>query len=51
MGYFIWIRLFQKINILFFFEIKVVSNKDFSLKYLIQAFNFHLLSWFNVYLP
>jgi hypothetical protein len=38
------LRLFQEINMFSFFEIKVVSNKKFSLKYLIQGFNPHLLS-------
>jgi len=39
------LRLFQEINMFFvFFEIKLVSNKNFSLKYLIQGFNPHLLS-------
>jgi len=37
------LKLFQKINIFFSFEIKLVSNKNFSLKYLIQGFNPHLL--------
>jgi hypothetical protein len=37
------LRLFQEINILFFFEIKLVSNNNFSLKYLIQGFYSHLL--------
>jgi hypothetical protein len=37
------LRLFQEI-IIFFFEIKLVSNKNVSLKYLIQGFNPHLLS-------
>jgi len=41
------LRLFQKINI--FFEIKLIFNKNFSFKYLIQGFNLHLLSCFNVY--
>jgi hypothetical protein len=36
------LRLFQKINMLFFFEIKLVFNKNFSVKYLIQGFNPHL---------
>jgi hypothetical protein len=45
------LRLFQEINMFFFFEIKVVSNKNFSLKYLIQGFNPHLLNWLNVYPP
>jgi hypothetical protein len=43
------LRLFQEINISFFFEIKLVSNKNFSLELGIQGFNPHLLSWFNVY--
>jgi hypothetical protein len=43
------LKLFQKINMFIFFEIKLVSNKIFSLKYLIQEFNPHLPSWFNVY--
>jgi hypothetical protein len=39
------LTLFQDINIFFlFWEIKLVSNKNFSLKYLIQGFNPHLLS-------
>jgi hypothetical protein len=29
----------------FFFEIKLIFNKNFSLKYLIQGFNPHLFSW------
>jgi hypothetical protein len=37
------LRLFQEINMFFFFEIKIVFNKNFSLKYLIQGFNPHLL--------
>jgi hypothetical protein len=45
------LRLFQEINILFFFDIKLVSNKISSLKHLIQGFNPLLLSWFNVYPP
>jgi hypothetical protein len=45
------LKLFQEINMFFFFEIKVVSNKKFSHKYLIQGFNPHSLSWFNVYPP
>jgi hypothetical protein len=44
------LKLFQEINMFFFvFEIKLVFNKNFSLKYLIQGFNFHFLSWLNVY--
>jgi hypothetical protein len=31
------LRFFQDINMFFFFEIKIVSNKNFSLKYLIQG--------------
>ncbi len=42
-------RLFQEINMFFFFDIKLVSNKKIPLKYLIQGFSPHLLSWFNVY--
>jgi hypothetical protein len=30
------LKLFQEINMFFSFEIKLVSNKNFSLKYLIQ---------------
>jgi hypothetical protein len=45
------LRLFQEINILFFFEIKLVSNKNVSFKYIIQGFNSHLFCWFNVYPP
>jgi hypothetical protein len=41
------LRLFQKINI--FVEIKLIFNKNFSFKYLIQGFNLHLLSCSNVY--
>jgi hypothetical protein len=37
------LRLFQEIKKKIF-EIKLVSNKNFSLKYLIQGFNPHLLS-------
>ncbi len=40
------LRLFQEINMFFFFEIKLVYNKNFSLKYLIQGFNPDLLTWF-----
>jgi len=45
------LRLFKKINIYFFFDIKLVTNKIFFLKYLIQGFNPLLLSRFNVYPP
>jgi hypothetical protein len=38
------LRLFQEINMIFFFETKLVSNKYFSFKYLIQGFNPHLFS-------
>jgi hypothetical protein len=38
------LRLFQKINIFFFFKIKLVSNKKKSFKYIIQRFNPHLFS-------
>ncbi len=43
------LKLFQEINMFFCFESKLVSNKNFSLKYLIQGFNPHLFSLFNVY--
>jgi hypothetical protein len=36
------LKLFQKINMFIFFEIKLVSNENFSLKYLIQEFNIPL---------
>jgi hypothetical protein len=45
------LRLFQEINMFIFFEIKLVSNKKFFLKHLIQRFNPHLFNWFNVYPP
>lgn len=45
------LKLFQKIDILFYFEIKLIFNKNFSLKYLIQGCNPHLLSWFIVHAP
>jgi len=45
------LRLFQEINMFFFFETKLVSNKNFSFKYLIQGSNPHLLHQFNVYPP
>ncbi len=38
------LRLFQEINMLIFFEIKLVSNRKFFLKYLIQGFNPHLFN-------
>jgi hypothetical protein len=38
------LRLFQDINMFFKNQIKLVFNKNFSLKYLIQGFNPHLLS-------
>jgi hypothetical protein len=43
------LRLFQKINMFFLVEIKLVFNKNFFFKYLIQGFNPHLVKWFNVY--
>jgi hypothetical protein len=39
-----YVRLFQETNMFFFFDIKLVSNKNLSLKYLIQILNPHLLS-------
>jgi hypothetical protein len=39
------LNFFQEINMfLSFFNIKLVSNKKFSIKYLIQGFNPHLLN-------
>ncbi len=50
MCYFIWIcwDYFKKLTF-FFFEMKLLSNKKFSLEYLIQGFN--PICWFNVYPP
>jgi hypothetical protein len=45
------LKLFQEINMFFPFDSELVSNKSFSLKYLIQGFNPNLLSWFNDYPP
>jgi hypothetical protein len=47
----ITLKLFEDINMFFFLEIKLISNKNLSLKYLIQGFNPHLLNQFNVYPP
>jgi len=38
------LKLFQDINMFLKNQIKLVFNKNFSLKYLIQGFNPHLLS-------
>jgi hypothetical protein len=46
-----YVEIISRDSHFFSFEIKLVSNKKFSLKYLIQGFNPHLLSWFNVYPP
>jgi len=51
MCYFEYVEIISRSYIFFFFDIKLVSNKIFSFKYLIQIFNPFLFSWFNVYPP
>jgi hypothetical protein len=46
-----YVEIISRDSLFVSFEIKLVFNKNLSLKYLIQGFNPHLLSWFNVYPP